>query len=269
MSTFQYLLQVNLCLLLFFGFYSLMLRNETFFRLNRIYLVSTALLSFFIPALQSDWIRSLFITQQVQQVSQTITYALAGTDVVVAQPESARSFSEILLFVYVLGFGFFAVKFLWQLYKLRNIHAEASGQAFSFFKRIVVSKDLNEYKTIHQHEQIHALQWHSADVMFFEIVAVLNWFNPVVYAYKKAIKAIHEFIADEETASNLPNKNEYALLLVSNAFGIPSNQLSNSFYKPSLLKRRIIMLNKKDSHIEVWPFCSLVCPDADPVGSYD
>jgi hypothetical protein len=66
MNWWHYLLLVNIYLTLFFGFYSLLLRRETFFQLNRIYLVSTAILSFFIPLIQSEWVKSLFITQQVQ-----------------------------------------------------------------------------------------------------------------------------------------------------------------------------------------------------------
>lgn len=71
MNALNYLLQVNAYLLLFYLFYLVLLRNETFFKLNRFYLVSTALISLFIPLLQSDWIRSFFITEQVYQVTQS------------------------------------------------------------------------------------------------------------------------------------------------------------------------------------------------------
>lgn len=247
MSTLQYLLQVNLCLLLFYGFYQLVLSNETFFRLNRIYLVSTALLSFFIPLLQADWIRSLFITRQVKEAAQNIAYVFNDSSVVIVQPQETWNMLELLTVLYIIGCAVFAGRFLWQLYKLRYLEAEGSGQAYSFFRRIVVSKELDGFSTIQEHEKIHAIQWHSADVLLFEIIAIINWFNPIVYAYKKAVKAIHEFIADEATASHLPSKSDYALLLVSNAFGVQTNQLTNGFYKPSLLKRRIIMLNKSKS----------------------
>src|SRR5580692_10033664 len=66
MNWWQYLMLVNIYLLLFYGFYVLLLSRETFFQLNRIYLVSAALLSFFIPLIQSDRVKNLFITQKVQ-----------------------------------------------------------------------------------------------------------------------------------------------------------------------------------------------------------
>src|SRR5471030_1738884 len=66
MSWWNYLLLVNVYLLLFYGFYMLLLSRETFFQLNRLYLVAAALLSFFIPLIQSEWVKSLFITRRVQ-----------------------------------------------------------------------------------------------------------------------------------------------------------------------------------------------------------
>src|SRR3954468_12835715 len=68
MSWWHYLLLVNFYLVLFFVFYALLLRRETFFQLNRVYLVAASLLSFFIPLIQSSWVKGLFITRQVQYV---------------------------------------------------------------------------------------------------------------------------------------------------------------------------------------------------------
>jgi TonB family protein len=69
-----------------------------------------------------------------------------------------------------------------------------------------------------------------------------------MYLYKNEIRHIHEFIADEEAANLMPSKSDYALLLFSNILGINPNQLSNNFFNKSLLKRRLIMLNKNRSH---------------------
>ena len=88
MNLWQYLLLVNVYLVLFFGFYVLLLRKETFFQLNRIYLVSAALLSFFIPLIQSDWVKNLFITQ-------TVHYSIYSSPVMIAhyKPIADTSYS--------------------------------------------------------------------------------------------------------------------------------------------------------------------------------
>ena len=66
MAWWQYLLLVNVYLVLFYGFYIVLLRSETFFNLNRGYLVISSLLSFIIPLIHDEWVSKLFITQRVQ-----------------------------------------------------------------------------------------------------------------------------------------------------------------------------------------------------------
>ena len=63
MNWLHYLLQVNLYLILFYGFYHIVLRKETFFYLNRAYLLATSALAFFIPMLQFNWVRESSYTQ--------------------------------------------------------------------------------------------------------------------------------------------------------------------------------------------------------------
>jgi TonB family protein len=95
--------------------------------------------------------------------------------------------------------------------------------------------------------EVHARQFHSADVLIIEAVMIINWFNPVVYLYRFAIKHIHEFIADRQALDTGTDKTEYALLLLSQTFNAPAHQLANPFYNHSLLKLRIIMLQKNRS----------------------
>ncbi|MBS1528227.1 MAG: energy transducer TonB, partial [Bacteroidetes bacterium] len=119
---------------------------------------------------------------------------------------------------------------------------------FSFFKAIRLgSNTADNQKIIVAHEQAHARQWHSADIILIEVIAVINWFNPIVYFYRLAIKHIHEFIADKQATSDGTDKAEYALLLLSQTFKAPAHNLVNPFFNQSLLKRRIMMLQKSRS----------------------
>ncbi len=76
---------------------------------------------------------------------------------------------------------------------------------------------------------------------------IINWFNPVVYMYRFAIKYIHEFIADREVLEAGADKTDYALLLLSQTFDTSTHGLTSNFYNNSLLKERIIMLQKNRS----------------------
>jgi TonB family protein len=246
MSWWQYLLLVNIYLLLFYGFYVLLLRKETFFQLNRLYLVSAALLSFMIPIIQANWVQNLFITQQVK-------YTLFSSPVLVYHfkpiEESPISIGEILFTIYTAGILFLSVRLVWQLFKLKKvINQPESHVSYSFFKTVKLNADGEANEAIATHEDVHAKQWHSADVLLVELVMIVNWFNPIVYFYRRAIKHIHEFIADRHAVDAGTDKADYAMLLLSQTFLAPSHNLVNSFFNKSLLKERIIMLQKNKSH---------------------
>ncbi len=51
----QYILESGIGLLVFYGTYYCLLRKETFFQSNRIYLLATALLSVIIPLMHYSW----------------------------------------------------------------------------------------------------------------------------------------------------------------------------------------------------------------------
>ncbi|MDB5135545.1 MAG: hypothetical protein JWP37_2148 [Mucilaginibacter sp.] len=247
MEWWQYLLLVNLYLVLFYGFYALLLRSETFFQLNRIYLVASALLSFFIPMIHADWVRNLFITQKVQYTlfvysNPIMVYHFKSMD------DHHITIGQLMLFVYATGAVILTTKFIWQLISLKKmIDQPISSGAFSFFKSIRLGPNIDNLDVIAAHEQAHAGQWHSADILLIEAIAIINWFNPVVYFYKLGVKHIHEFIADKQALKNGTSKAEYALLLLSQTLKTPAHQLVNPFFNHSLLKRRIIMLQKTHS----------------------
>jgi len=248
MTWWHYLLLVNLYLLLFYGFYALLLRNETFFQLNRAYLVAGAFLSFVIPVIQANWIKQLFITQRVQQT----IYSTIYPSELVYQARPAESFNltigQILAVIYIGGAVFLMGRFFFQLLSVKKIISNLeTSAAFSFFNKVTIDDSLPGQQTIIDHEEVHVRQWHSADVLFIEAVMIINWFNPVVYFYRKAIKHVHEFIADKKAIEQGTSKTEYAYLLLSQTFGATPHQLTNNFFNRSLLKQRIIMLNKDES----------------------
>lgn len=256
MSGLNYLLQTNLYLVMFMGFYALLLKNETFFRHNRIYLNSSIILSFAIPFFNTQWFRDLFITQKLRDVTAMPTTLVYDTVVVGLKDEAnAWSLGNIIIWIYVCGVVFFLLRFLVGLFLLRSNLKLEKGSAFSFFNHLVVDKELPNAATIIDHEKVHIRQWHSADIILIEMVAILNWFNPVIYLYNIEIRHIHEFIADEEAANLMQSKSNYALLLFSNTMGIDPTRLSNNFFNKSLLKRRISMLNKtKSRRTGLWKY---------------
>lgn len=246
MSFAHYLLQVNLYLIVFYGFYKLLLDKETYFTLNRIYLVAAGILSLCIPFIRLEWLTEQKAAQQV--------YASVNWDAVLAQAtivtdnSSSFSWGNILVSIYCAGILFFLGRLVYNLLTVKKLIRNAkSGSAFSFFSKKIIDNELPQMDVIDIHEEAHIKQWHTVDILFFEILGILTWLNPVIYLYKKAIKNIHEFLADEMASEFQGDKAEYALLLLSKSFGISPNSLTNGFFDKSLIKKRIFMLHKERS----------------------
>lgn len=247
MTWWHYLLLVNFYLVLFFGFYVLLLRRETFFQLNRIYLVASAMLSFFIPLIQLEWVKNLFITRQVQATIYS-SPVMDSPIMVYFTPANSITVGDVLNCIYIGVTLFLLLRLIWQLVVLKKAIAQPSpSAAYSFFKKISLGHKLENAEVIAAHEEVHAGQWHSVDVLIIEAVMIINWFNPVVYLYRFAIKYIHEFIADKEVIQAGTDKADYALLLLSQTFDVPTHKLVNHFYNHTLLKQRIKMLQKNRS----------------------
>lgn len=252
MNGLYYLLEANLYLAVFYGFYRLFLHNETFYTLNRYYLIAATVLAFTFPLLQLGYLYNLIGLQ---------TY----TDPVqkpATETNMQSGFSpDLIVYAYIAVSAVFLGVFFVNLYhiilrvvqnpKLRIdnvIYVELPGSetAFSFFNLLFINPVASNKNTIIRHELVHIHQKHSADILFFEMVRILGWFNPITYLLQKEIKLLHEYIADDVT-TNAVQKHEYAMFLIQNSFGVAPNQLSNQIFNQSILKMRINMLNKERS----------------------
>lgn len=247
MSWAHYILQANIYLVIFYGFYKLFLANETYFTMNRLYLVMAGILSLTIPFLRIEWFTKQPAAQPiytgVDQLQDFVTQ-------VTINPEVPERFSlgNLLVLIYLAGVMIFTLLFIYKLAAVyRLLKQNTTGNAFSFFSKKRIDPNLPQLNTINRHEEIHIAQLHSLDILFFELLNIFTWFNPIIYGYKYTIKNIHEYLADEEAAKFQGDKEQYALLLLSKAFGIAPNSLTNTFFNKSLIKKRIFMLHKKRS----------------------
>ena len=247
MNWLNYLLQSNLYLIVFFCFYWVFLRKETFNNYNRAYLVLSGIASFVIPFWNLDLVQSWFITQKTAQAVEAFNLPA----LIVQNPQVDQDFSLTTYFPVVYGLisAAFALKFLTNILNLyRFINGnETLNKAFSFFNTIIIANDVDPDDVIYNHERVHASQYHSFDVLLFEIIGIFCWFNPIIYAYKIAIKNIHEFIADEIASTQLGSKIEYVMVLFSERFQTHPSVLVSNFFTKTSLKLRIEMLNKAKS----------------------
>lgn len=255
MNWLYYLLEANLYLAVFYGFYRLFLHKETFYSLNRFYLIMATLIAFSLPLLQMGYLNNLFGRQQ-----EVYTVVIPSK---IAEKDLSFTISDLILCGYLIIAAAFALKMCFSIYKIivLAIHAkkETAGTviyvelpddadtAFSFFNLLFLNPGVTAKNTVLKHEMVHIRQKHSLDIVFFEIIQIIAWFNPATYFIKKDIKLLHEYIADEVTTNTDMHKHEYAMFLIQNSFGVVPSRLTNQIFNQSILKRRINMLNKEKS----------------------
>lgn len=253
-----YIIQTILFQALFLFAYDTFLQKETFFKWNRIYLLATPLISFIIPLVKFTAIEKSIYTTYTHVLPEVII----NTQKVIDKNISAN-FSTIINLLFSAGVLLFLAFFIFKLLKIMQLISKNttkkhhdytlvllnnSKKAFSFFNYIFLGKELHKAKEmkIIQHELVHSKHYHTADLLFFEILKILMWFNPFIYLYQNRIKALHEFIADEEVLKNT-NKTEYFNLLLATIFETKNTTFINPFYNHSLIKKRIIMSTKRKS----------------------
>lgn len=130
----------------------------------------------------------------------------------------------------------------------------------SFFNLLFMPEglDVRSYALILSHEKLHARQWHSADVLLFEIIKIFSWFNPFLYLLQRELQFVHECLADKSAGET--QQLVYQELLVKYHLSTTINPLTNHFNNSSNLKRRIIMLNASFSKNTTIKKLTLVIP---------
>ena len=92
------------------------------------------------------------------------------------------------------------------------------------------------------HERMHAFQLHSLDLILIEVLVILFWFNPFIYWYRKSIREVHEYLADQAVVENGHDQVGYQKLLLNQVVGYRFVGLTSNF-SYSLSKNRLKMLS--------------------------
>ena len=119
-------------------------------------------------------------------------------------------------------------------------------QAFSFFNSIFIPvTQRKNRRLIIEHETIHVNQKHSIDIIYFEILSVIFWFNPIIILLKKELSATHEFYVDQKIIGQNTDIEYYYKVLLENG-PLRNMPISNNFNN-SLTKSRFIMMTKSNN----------------------
>mgnify|MGYP003091496207 FL=1 len=258
-----YFLKINVAIALFYAFYRLFFYKDTFFTWRRAALLCFFAISAVYPLLNIQ----TWITEQEPMVAMADLYADIVLPEFTITPEQATSDWKTLL-LQTVGFAYWgmvivlAIRFFIQLagiirlaFRCRkakigntNVHLlrQASGP-FSFFHWIFIhptSHTEDELSEILTHEQTHANQWHSIDVLVSEIVCIFCWFNPFAWLMKREIRTNLEYLEDNRVLETGHDSKAYQYHLLGLSHHKAAATIYNSF-NVLPLKKRIKMMNKK------------------------
>lgn len=262
----DYLLKLSIGLSAVALFYELVLCRLTFYQWNRWYLCFYSALCFVVPLVDiSEVVQAhqetmqYTVIQKIPTVS-TVPAAIPAVLPVMGDPGSPAPM-DWLMILFASGIAVMLVRFGIHMLSLARIkrksrlvsdegdvkihHFDEALTPFSFGNAIFYNPamhDAVELQDIILHEYIHVTQRHTLDVLWAELVCILNWYNPFAWKLSHAIRQNLEYIADNKVLENHADTKAYQYLLLKTAMG-PEFRLAHQFGYLSL-KKRIVMMNK-------------------------
>jgi len=265
-----YILQVIFFQLLFLLVYEFLLKKETFFTYNRWYLLFCAVISFLLPLMKIEAFSTLVPAESIAVLTNVwLPEVFIGntTENIQYLPEVEISSATTTINWWFVAYGvgvlgslfllFRKYQNLSRMFSFKTISAEKNFKiievpgttiACTFYKTVFLGEQLSEEEKqqILSHELVHVKQKHSLDLIFFEVLKIIFWFNPLIYIYQSRISTLHEFIADAAVVKTTEKRSYYEQLLNS-AFNTRNISFINQFFNHLLIKKRIVMLQKSKS----------------------
>ena len=267
---FIYLLKSSGLIAVFYLSYYFLVQKETFFNSNRWFLLSGLFTSVLIP---------IFFIEKIIKIEKSVILKdkISNSETII--PIVTQEILDWNLFIitfYILitlGFVLLIIRNLVSLYNLLKdkkiqineqyllVDIKEYINPFSFFKYIVFNSSLyseTELNNILKHEKVHSREKHAIDVLIAKVFCAIFWFNPFIWLYKKAILQNLEFIADQKAIENSKDKKAYQMTLLKVVSDQNCLSITNNFNQ-SLIKKRIVMLNKNQSQKRnSWKYATII-----------
>jgi TonB family protein len=246
----------------FYVVYRLFLSSDTMYERNRAFIILSVISAMILPMITIQTSRPLIFPVFGKVLSEILVSGNASGNMYPGSGSGILPVYRWIFIIYISGVVLFAAKLIVDLLELAFLinRQKKSGSnlirfhglntsGFSAFGHIFINEKLSgsEAAGIIRHEQNHLDHNHSSDIIFIEIIRTVQWFNPAIHLFGRSLRAVHEYQADKECISLGINVNMYQKLLLNQVFKSKVFTITNSFSNPSLIKRRMIMMTKKQS----------------------
>lgn len=268
-----YFLKSAACLALLLIIYKLLLEKEDMHTFNRFYLLFSVVLSFLAPLIT--------FTTYIEVPAEPVVYTSSQSSTLPSPPVPELStpvWQYVLWGLYGAGVLFFGIKFGLNLkelmLKIRNniqlkdhtytkVLLKEEVVPHTFLKFIFLNKKKFDEdripREVFEHEQAHADQKHSYDILFMEFLQVILWFHPLLYLAKNAIKLNHEFLADKSVLKKGTPAGEYQQMLLAFSSGASHGSLAHPI-NYSFIKKRFTVMKTQTSTKAIWARSLLLIP---------
>ena len=268
----DFLLKSAISLIVFLGFYYLVLEREKIHKFNRFYLLISILISLIIPFVTFEFIEFVETAPVIQyyepiniEKAEVVLNQNPIIEKVITAKESVEYLPYIFWSIYVLISFVFLFRFGKNYFKLivkSNINPSVKYKnanlilldekilPHTFLNFIFVNsedfKNRNIEDELFAHEMVHVNQKHTLDILLIEFLKAIFWFHPLFYLYKKAIQLNHEFLADEEIVTTYNNVPYYQNLLLHKSNSNTTIYLASNL-NYLITKKRLLMMTKNTS----------------------
>jgi hypothetical protein len=259
---FLYLFKLSISIGVVYLFYLLVLRRLTFYNCNRWYLLVYTACCFYIPCID---VSTLQLWHSLEGNKMVTTIPSINFSHLSNKPSVAGDWDEtclpavvqmilfsgtlfLLLRLFIQYVSFVRLKRKATLISSHGVKIYSVTQdiiPFSIGNAIFIQHDLQEsdgLKEIIRHEFVHVKQKHTIDILFTEVLCVINWYNPFAWLIRHAVRQNLEFIADNKIIQTGFDRKQYQYLLLK-VMGSAQFSFAQQFNFSSL-KKRIIMMNK-------------------------
>ena len=257
--------------------YRLLFRNSNRLYFNRYFLLTSMLLALAMPLLgllsgmevpqMATLKQNMFNGMMLSEIIVTPDGQPVLPEVTVTTNTTPSRFSvwQVMGGIYLIGVGVMTLLFLIKLGKLvvliirspkrkmSSCTAVFTGReqgSFSFFRYAFFPNE-NVDPDIMRHEMSHISHHHSWDILFAEVMMILQWFNPFIYLYKKELQSLHEYQADRDVVATGVDKKNYMMLILQQCTAVDFSGMSNNF-SLILTKKRIKMITRNEKAKGLW-----------------
>lgn len=257
-----YMAQSSMVFICLFCLYKVLFNKVTFHHLNRGILVAIPLIALLapwtyliipttpVPMVQVTTTFNEFVVESGKTISQTFTESAVTSSFIVTGLIYSYGLVCLLLFGKMMHSIWLVVRLKKQSATKKRegyqLVASHLPQAFSFFNWIFIPHSLTKENDslIIEHEKAHIRLGHSLDIFLSEVYIILFWFNPLVYAYRKSLKSIHEYQADAWVLKGDVKTSSYLQALLQN-IEVQTTHNLYTYFNQSLIKKRIDMITKR------------------------